>query len=71
MITTIPILRYHSVSTDPAPWIAPYAVAPATFARHVDLIAASGRTAMTVSELMRCIDWSYTAPAPTDRHHLR
>ena len=49
--TTIPILRYHSVSTDPAPWIAPYAVAPATFSRHVDLIAASGRTAMTVSEL--------------------
>ena len=51
MMTTIPILRYHSVSTDPAPWIAPYAVAPATFARHVDLITASGRTAMTVSEL--------------------
>ena len=50
-MTTIPILRYHSVSTDPAPWIAPYAVAPATFARHVDLITASGRTAMTVSEL--------------------
>ena len=51
MMTTIPILRYHSVSADPAPWIAPYAVAPATFARHVDLITASGRTAMTVSEL--------------------
>src|SRR4051812_18217541 len=47
MMTTIPILRYHSVSADPAPWIAPYAVAPATFACHVDLITASGRTAMT------------------------
>jgi peptidoglycan/xylan/chitin deacetylase (PgdA/CDA1 family) len=51
MMTTVPILRYHSVSADPAPWIAPYAVTPATFARHVDLITASGRTAMTVSEL--------------------
>ena len=51
MTTTIPILRYHSVSSDPAPWTASYAVAPATFARHVDLIIASGRTAMTVSEL--------------------
>ena len=50
-MTTIPILRYHSVSANPDPWIAPYAVAPATFARHVDLITASGRTAMTVSEL--------------------
>jgi hypothetical protein len=51
MMTAIPILRYHSVSTDPAGWIAPLSVSPATFADHVDLIAASGRTAMTVSEL--------------------
>ena len=51
MMTAIPILRYHSVSTDPAGWIAPLSVSPTTFADHVDLIAASGRTAMTVSEL--------------------
>ena len=62
MMTTIPILRYHSVSTDPAPWIAPYAVAPATFARHVDLITASGRTAMTVSEL--CAALTGRTPLP-------
>ena len=61
-MTTIPILRYHSVSTDPAPWIAPYAVAPATFARHVDLITASGRTAMTVSEL--CAALTGRTPLP-------
>ncbi len=51
MMTAIPILLYHSVSDDPAPWIAPYSVSRDTFADHVDLITASGRTAMTVSEL--------------------
>ena len=50
-MTAIPILRYHSVSINPAGWIAPLSVSPTTFAHHVDLIAASGRTAMTVSEL--------------------
>ena len=55
-MTTIPILLYHSVSTDPSPWIAPYTVTPATFARHVDLIAASGLTAMTVSQLGGALD---------------
>ena len=51
MMTAIPILLYHSVSTDPAGWIAPYSVTPNSFAHHVDLITASGRTAMTVSDL--------------------
>ena len=50
-MTTIPILRYHSISIDPPLWIAPYSVTPNSFAHHVDLITASGRTAMTVSEL--------------------
>ncbi len=50
-MTVVPILLYHSVSADPAGWIAPFAVEPHMFARHVDLIAESGRTAMTVSEL--------------------
>ena len=58
MMTTIPILRYHSVSADPAAWIAPYAVTPATFARHVDLITVSGRTAMTRLRAMWGIDRS-------------
>jgi peptidoglycan/xylan/chitin deacetylase (PgdA/CDA1 family) len=51
MVMTIPILLYHSVSTAPAEWIAPFTVDPGTFARHLDLIAASGRTALTVSQL--------------------
>jgi peptidoglycan/xylan/chitin deacetylase (PgdA/CDA1 family) len=50
-MTVIPILLYHSISAEPEGWIAPYAVTPTAFARHVDQIATSGRTAMTVSEL--------------------
>jgi peptidoglycan/xylan/chitin deacetylase (PgdA/CDA1 family) len=50
-MTIVPILLYHSVSADPADWIAPYAVTPQMFAHHVDLIVDSGRTPMTVSEL--------------------
>lgn len=50
-MTVVPILLYHSISADPAGWIAPYAVEPNVFARHVELIAESDRTAMTVSEL--------------------
>jgi peptidoglycan/xylan/chitin deacetylase (PgdA/CDA1 family) len=50
-VTIIPILLYHSVSTDPAPWIAPYTVTRKVFAHHLELIAASGRRALTVSQL--------------------
>lgn len=50
-MTIIPILLYHSVSDDPPDWIADLAVRPSTFAEHVDLIVASGRTPMTVSDL--------------------
>jgi peptidoglycan/xylan/chitin deacetylase (PgdA/CDA1 family) len=51
-MTVVPILLYHSVTDDPAGWIAPYAVTPQAFADHVALIASSGRTAMTVSALV-------------------
>jgi peptidoglycan/xylan/chitin deacetylase (PgdA/CDA1 family) len=50
-MTVVPILLYHSISHEPAGWIAPFSVTPAMFARHVDLISDSGRTAMTVSDL--------------------
>lgn len=55
MTTTVPILLYHSVSTTPARWIAPFTVTPRTFANHLDLIAASGRTALTVSQLREAL----------------
>ena len=54
-MTVIPILLYHSVAADPPGWIAPYTVTPQAFARHLALIAASGRTAMTVSGLVAAL----------------
>jgi peptidoglycan/xylan/chitin deacetylase (PgdA/CDA1 family) len=45
----IPILLYHSVSDDPEPWIRRFAVTPAAFVRHLELIAARGATTLTVS----------------------
>ncbi|WP_020100632.1 MULTISPECIES: polysaccharide deacetylase family protein [unclassified Mycobacterium] len=50
-MTVIPILLYHSISDDPAPWIAPYSVSPTVFAHHLELVTESGRTALTVSDL--------------------
>ena len=51
MTETIPILLYHSVSTKPPTWVAPFTVTPRTFASHLDLIVSSGRTVLTVSQL--------------------
>jgi len=50
MISTVPILLYHAVSDDPPDWIAPFTVSPATFADHLDVVAASGRVPLTVSQ---------------------
>jgi peptidoglycan/xylan/chitin deacetylase (PgdA/CDA1 family) len=47
----IPVLLYHSISDWPSPAIAPFAVTPATFGRHLDLIEADHHT-LTVSTLM-------------------
>jgi peptidoglycan/xylan/chitin deacetylase (PgdA/CDA1 family) len=62
-MTVVPILLYHSVTAEPARWIAPYAVAPATFARHVDLIVESGRTALIVSDLCSALCGDATLPS--------
>lgn len=50
MMSTVPILLYHAVSDDPPDWIAPYTVSPATFAAHLDMVVASGRVPLTVSQ---------------------
>jgi peptidoglycan/xylan/chitin deacetylase (PgdA/CDA1 family) len=61
----IPILLYHSISDAPEPWIAPYAVSPATFARHLNLVVESGRTALTVSDLVAaCSGQAQLPPRP-------
>ncbi|HEX6449006.1 MAG TPA: polysaccharide deacetylase family protein [Trebonia sp.] len=45
-----PILLYHSVCADPPDWIAPYTVSPETFSAHLDVVRASGRRPLTVSQ---------------------
>jgi peptidoglycan/xylan/chitin deacetylase (PgdA/CDA1 family) len=51
MTVRIPILLYHSVSEEPADWIAPFTVAPEVFESHLDAIVEAGAGTMTVSEL--------------------
>jgi peptidoglycan/xylan/chitin deacetylase (PgdA/CDA1 family) len=46
----VPILLYHAITSDPPGWIAPFTVSPATFASHLDAVAASGRQPLTVSQ---------------------
>lgn len=46
----VPILAYHTIADDSRPEIAPFAVRPAAFARHLDLIVGGGHTALTVSD---------------------
>jgi GT2 family glycosyltransferase/peptidoglycan/xylan/chitin deacetylase (PgdA/CDA1 family) len=48
MTQLIPILLYHSVSKRDDD---PFVIAPERFANHVDAIAASGHTALTMSEI--------------------
>ncbi len=50
MLSPVPILLYHAVTDDPPEWIAPFAVSPAAFARHLDAVVASGREPFTVSQ---------------------
>ncbi len=47
----IPVLLYHSVSDAPPETIADFAVTPAEFERQIAHLAASGRRAVTFSEL--------------------
>jgi peptidoglycan/xylan/chitin deacetylase (PgdA/CDA1 family) len=55
-VTHVPVLAYHSVSVDPHPLIARFAVRPATFAAHLDLVVERGLEALTIDELARAFD---------------
>lgn len=48
----IPILLYHAVTETPSEWIAPFSATPAAFANHLDLVVASGRVPLTVSQFV-------------------
>ena len=56
MTVPVPILLYHSVSTEPAPIIAPFAVTPATFRRQLDMIVEAGLTPMTVRAYVETLE---------------
>ena len=45
----IPVFLYHAVMDDPPGWIAEFTVTPRQFAAHLDVIAGSGRTPVTIS----------------------
>ena len=62
-MTIVPILLYHSVSSDPPDWVAPFTVSPQTFARHVDLLVESGREPLTVSQLRAALLGESALPA--------
>src|SRR4051794_39918901 len=56
MPVLVPILLYHSVSDDPPPFARSYAVAPSTFARHLDAVVARGLVGMTVGGYADALD---------------
>ncbi|MET9501416.1 polysaccharide deacetylase family protein [Streptomyces sp. NPDC006622] len=49
--TAIPVLLYHAVMDGPPDWIAEFTVTPQQFGTHLDAVAESGRTPVTVSAL--------------------
>ncbi len=51
MTTLIPMLLYHSVNDHAAAADRPWTVTPADFASHMDAVTASGRVAMTVTQI--------------------
>lgn len=62
-VKVIPVLLYHRIAADPGDC---YAVPPAAFAAHVQMIAASGRMALTISQLAEVLK----APAGDGRRYV-
>lgn len=58
----VPVLLYHAITANPSSWVAPFAVPARRFARHMDLVAACGRTPVTVGTLASGLAGS--APMP-------
>lgn len=54
-MTSIPILLYHSISTQSSPRFRPWVVPPESFAAHMDALADDGYEPMTVDLLARLL----------------
>ncbi|MEV0371307.1 polysaccharide deacetylase family protein [Streptomyces sp. NPDC050636] len=62
-MNAVPVFLYHSVTTDPAPWIAPYTVTPRVFAEHLDRIADAGLTVVPLRRLVAAMRGGPPLPA--------
>ncbi|MFD8977209.1 polysaccharide deacetylase family protein [Streptomyces sp. NPDC059593] len=51
-MTAVPVFLYHSVSSDPPSWIAPFTVRPRDFAEQLDMIADSGLRIVPLARLV-------------------
>jgi peptidoglycan/xylan/chitin deacetylase (PgdA/CDA1 family) len=58
----IPVLLYHSVNREPPAGQERWTVSPSAFASHVDALARSGRTAVTVSDYANALSGAGTLP---------
>lgn len=59
----IPVLLYHGVRDVPVAGLQRWTLSPAAFAEHVDVLAGSGRTPMTMSQLAACLRGEADLPA--------
>jgi peptidoglycan/xylan/chitin deacetylase (PgdA/CDA1 family) len=55
VVTPIPLLLYHSISSDPPPWAVPWTVSPERFRDHMDELVDSGATPLTISALVELL----------------
>lgn len=58
---SIPILLYHSISTEASPRFRPWTVPPASFADHMETLASDGYEPITVDRLQRLL---HAGPMP-------
>jgi peptidoglycan/xylan/chitin deacetylase (PgdA/CDA1 family) len=49
----VPVLLYHAITDEPGEHIAPFAVSPGTFRRHLDLLQEAGYRCLTFGDLMQ------------------
>jgi peptidoglycan/xylan/chitin deacetylase (PgdA/CDA1 family) len=63
MGSPIPLLLYHSVSSDPPTWAVPWTVAPERFRDHMNELVDTGSTPLTISALVDLITDKKPLPA--------
>jgi len=54
-LVKVPVLCYHAVTAEPEPGLEQWTTSPERFREHVDVISASGRTPLTISEFAECL----------------